>query len=504
MKSKAFFSILLTVFVFWAGSFGVGNSVHANTITFDNTFTINTPPGVPPPTDTNPEVIIPNTVTADGFEFTPVPNVQGEPDPHFSVGDAPLSDPCSNLGGCVIGSGRYVGSEYGTGSMGTLLGAPNPWDLGVDIKMTHVSGTPFELVSFDAAELFPNILNAVGDLGPQFPNATKIVVLGKTVTGATLVHSFSLDSVEGFETFTLPSEWKNLEMVTFLGCLLGHPGPLPGRGAFAIDNIVTTSPLNLPPVADAGLDQIVESTSAGTATVLLDGTQSTDPESNPLSYSWTGPFGTINGPTPAVNLGIGDHLISLTVNDGKGGEDSDTVRIVVESNLPPPQIADGVQMDVGVVIGWGSVIAKDVTLAREVAIADKVAIEKESHIGARTSIGEGTIIAKEVKVGPDVRIGNYVVIEKEVNIKAGTIIGDRTWIQKETKIGLNVSIGNNVTAGKEVKILDGATVPDDNFIPATTTFPSPEEPEVNVPGIQNEGENSNNFCPPGQAKKGRC
>lgn len=31
-----------------------------------------------------------------------------------------------------------------------------------------------------------------------------------------------------------------------------------------------------------------------------------------------------------------------------------------------------------------------------------------------------------------------------------------------------------------------------------------EGPKVKIPGVQIEGEQSGNFCPPGQAKKGRC
>ncbi len=92
---------------------------------------------------------------------------------------------------------------------------------------------------------------------------------------------------------------------------------------------------NQPPVADAGLDQTVECNSTNETSVLLDGTGSTDPDGDPLTYAWTGPFGTTNGPTAIVTLPLGTHLITLTVDDGQGGIDSDTLTVVVEDTTPP-------------------------------------------------------------------------------------------------------------------------------------------------------------------------
>lgn len=72
--------------------------------------------------------------------------------------------------------------------------------------------------------------------------------------------------------------------------------------------------------------------SGGGVTVTLDGTNSQDPNSDPLTYSWTGPFaegnGNVVGPNPIVTLltpGTSD--ITLTVDDGNGGIDVDIVHI---------------------------------------------------------------------------------------------------------------------------------------------------------------------------------
>jgi len=92
---------------------------------------------------------------------------------------------------------------------------------------------------------------------------------------------------------------------------------------------------NSPPAADAGPDQIVSAGQNCVALVTLDGSGSTDPDGDTLSYQWTGPFGTASGISPQVSLGLGVHTVTLTVDDGNGGTDSDTVTIAVVDTTPP-------------------------------------------------------------------------------------------------------------------------------------------------------------------------
>jgi len=87
---------------------------------------------------------------------------------------------------------------------------------------------------------------------------------------------------------------------------------------------------NQAPVADAGSNQTVNA-NLGTATVTLDGSGSSDREGDPLIFTWTGPFGTAGSVSPTVTLPGGVHTITLTVDDGKGGVDTDTVTITVRA-----------------------------------------------------------------------------------------------------------------------------------------------------------------------------
>jgi hypothetical protein len=89
---------------------------------------------------------------------------------------------------------------------------------------------------------------------------------------------------------------------------------------------------NFPPNADAGKDQTVE---VG-ATVQLDGTASTDPNKDPLTYKWelTAPSGskaklsdaTKDKPTFVADI-EGDYKLKLVVNDGEVASDPSEVTV---------------------------------------------------------------------------------------------------------------------------------------------------------------------------------
>ncbi|HSO01726.1 MAG TPA: VWA domain-containing protein [Gaiellaceae bacterium] len=99
---------------------------------------------------------------------------------------------------------------------------------------------------------------------------------------------------------------------------------------------ITVSGCNDAPTADAGLDQAIGLSGSPMASVALDGSGSSDPDpQDTLTYSWSEGAGEIaTGSNPSVSLGLGSHLITLTVSDGRLS-DTDEVLVTVTDPSPP-------------------------------------------------------------------------------------------------------------------------------------------------------------------------
>ena len=88
---------------------------------------------------------------------------------------------------------------------------------------------------------------------------------------------------------------------------------------------------NQPPIAVVGPDQpAVACSSAFGCTVTLDGTGSSDPDGDSLTYTWVDSNGSpLGGAVVNPILSLGTHVFTLTVDDGNGGTASDTVSITL-------------------------------------------------------------------------------------------------------------------------------------------------------------------------------
>jgi len=110
-----------------------------------------------------------------------------------------------------------------------------------------------------------------------------------------------------------------------------------------IDNVKLTrraGAANHPPIANAGPDVTVNAVGT-TATVALNGSASFDPDGDPLFYEWSVAAGSgivLSNVDQALASGVfpvGEHVVTLTVADGKGGVATDTVTIKVIDATPP-------------------------------------------------------------------------------------------------------------------------------------------------------------------------
>ena len=97
---------------------------------------------------------------------------------------------------------------------------------------------------------------------------------------------------------------------------------------------------NTPPVADAGPDQTVEQNDPQGAIVTLNGTGSSDPDNDTLTYDWNWTGGSVTGVAPTALFPVGNTTVTLTVTDGQYNA-TDTVNIIVEVDTTVPVVDAG-------------------------------------------------------------------------------------------------------------------------------------------------------------------
>ncbi|NND37144.1 MAG: hypothetical protein HKN81_08410 [Gammaproteobacteria bacterium] len=165
-------------------------------------------------------------------------------------------------------------------------------------------------------------------------------------TGDTITYSWTLDTPAGSSAVlsaadtSMPSFTTDLDG-EYVGTLVVNDGQVDSAPDTVNVTASSTPPVNLPPVAEAGPNQEVET---GTL-VTLDGGGSSDPDGDPLTYGWTleAPVGSsaqLSGAaeqSPTFTADVdGDYVARLTVNDGQLDSDSDTVRVTASTTPAGP------------------------------------------------------------------------------------------------------------------------------------------------------------------------
>jgi hypothetical protein len=170
-----------------------------------------------------------------------------------------------------------------------------------------------------------------------------VTAIGEVLVDVTL--EATCDS--GLAVTFSPSSWSNVDPPTtlpfvetvsvdsgFTGILVTCTVTAKVNDEVEIGTQTITVNVNQPPEANAGPDQTEEQAYYQGADVTLDGSGSSDPNEDPLTYSWTWAGGSDTGVSPIVSLPLGTTTITLTVNDGEF-TDTDTVDInVVDTTAP--------------------------------------------------------------------------------------------------------------------------------------------------------------------------
>lgn len=110
-----------------------------------------------------------------------------------------------------------------------------------------------------------------------------------------------------------------------------------GKGLYHVQTFIVEvdglSVLNRDPVADAGGPYQAE-TGQG---IMFDGTGSSDQDGDPLSFVWRFGDGSAGAGSNPVHTyaAPGTYQVTLTVTDGRGGEDTDTATATVLACVPP-------------------------------------------------------------------------------------------------------------------------------------------------------------------------
>ena len=160
-------------------------------------------------------------------------------------------------------------------------------------------------------------------------------------------------------TFTVPQVSAN---TTYTFSLVVNDGTVDSP---ADQVVVTVKNQNQSPVANAGIDQNVNEGAIAT----LDGSLSSDPDGDPLTYKWTAPTGitlsstSVQKPTfttPQVTANT-TYTFSLVVNDGTVDSSPDQVVITVKNqNIAPVSNAGTDQVvNKGIVVGLDGSLSSD-------------------------------------------------------------------------------------------------------------------------------------------------
>src|SRR2546428_1433984 len=210
----------------------------------------------------------------------------------------------------------------------------------VNIVIRNINQPPVADAGLDRSVNAGTLIDLNGT-GSSDPDNDSLTYSWTQIKGTSVV---LIDANTATPSFAAPLVDADGEILTFKLTVTDHDGLTDTDTV-----IITISPLpvvNQPPVANAGPDRTVKEG----ALVTLDGTGSSDPDGDILTYSWiqtAGPNVGLSNTTSATPTLIAPSVgatgttltFQLAVDDGKGANGTDTVKIKV-NNVPVKPVAN--------------------------------------------------------------------------------------------------------------------------------------------------------------------
>jgi thermitase len=206
------------------------------------------------------------------------------------------------------------------------------------------------------------------------------------------------------------------------------------HGATGTDSVVVTvnAAPNLPPVANAGSDQVVtDNNGDGAELVTLNGAASSDSDGTIVTYEWREGGAVVGtGATPTVSFTVGTHTLTLRVTDEDGGTGTDSVVVTVNplAGTASAHIGDLDGSSAGNKSSWTALLT--------------VTVHNSSHQGVSGAMVTGTWSGAATGSGTCTTgaAGTCVVVSGNVRKRDGSVTFTVAGV---TASGLNYSAGQN-------------------------------------------------------------
>ena len=200
---------------------------------------------------------------------------------------------------------------------------------------------------------------------------------------------------------------------------------------------VAVTPSNQPPVADAGSNQTAE---VG-VTLTFNGSGSTDPDGTISSYEWD--FGdgntSIGMSTTHAYSTAGTYLVTLTVTDDDGANDTDTAEVIVTDVAAIPTMH----------ISSINMATKTAGINTNAIATVKIVDADNNPVGGATVSGNWTNLTSDTDVGITDASGIVILQSDRVKRASGTFtftVDDVSLSGWSYDLSANVETNGNITA----------------------------------------------------------